>query len=130
MNRTAFQELMHEQFGRLLDINNTKGHDYAGDEDALDNFKRDEERIAKIAANNPHLLKWYVYFEKHLGAIMTYLEEGDVKSEPINGRIDDVLLYLFLLRGLIEEQREGNVFARDAATREMVVTRGTGETHD
>jgi hypothetical protein len=105
MTRDEFQELMRSQFDRLIEINTTKGHDYAGDEDALDNFKRDDERIAKIAKNNPHLLKWYVYFEKHHGAVMTFLEEGDVKSEPIEGRIDDCLLYLFLLRGLIEDHR-------------------------
>jgi hypothetical protein len=106
MKRSDFQALMQEQFDRLLEINSTKGHDYAGDDDALDNFKRDGERIRKIAANDPVYAKWYVYFEKHHGAVMTFLEEGDVKSEPIEGRIDDCLLYLFLLKGLIVERRQ------------------------
>lgn len=114
MNRSEFQALMDEQYQRLKDINNTKGADYAGDEDALANFKRDQARMAKIATANPLLLKWYVYFEKHLGAVMTFLEEGDVKSEPIEGRIDDCLLYLFLLRGLIEDQRRAPSPSRGA----------------
>ena len=97
---------MQQQFDRLLELNNVKGHDYAGDEDALSNFKQDAERIRKIAANNPVFAKWYTYFDKHWQAILTFLEEGDVKSEPIEGRIDDALLYLFLLRGLIEEAKE------------------------
>lgn len=107
MNRAEFQKLVGEQWDRIVEINNTKGHDYAGDDDALANFKADEERLRKILeAHGPHFLKWYIYFEKHYSAVMTFLEEGDVKSEPIDGRIDDVLLYLLLLSGLIHEERE------------------------
>jgi hypothetical protein len=125
VNRTEFQELMHEQFGRLLDINNKKGADYAGNEDALSNFKRHAVELGLT----PEQI-WAVYASKHWDSIITYCREGAVASEPIEGRIDDALLYLFLLRGLVAERQEGNVFARDAATREMVVTRGTGETRD
>jgi hypothetical protein len=105
MNRTEFEELLTAAQQRVLAINQTKGHDYAGDEDALANFKKDNERLQRIAANDPTYAKWYVYFDKHLSAIFTFLEEGDVKSEPIEGRIDDAVLYLELLRGLIVERR-------------------------
>jgi hypothetical protein len=119
VNRTEFQELMHEQFGRLLDINDKKGADYAGNEDALSNFKRHAVELGLT----PEQI-WAVYASKHWDSIITYCREGSVASEPIEGRIDDALLYLFLLRGLVAE--------RDLTlpTREMVVTRGTGETRD
>jgi hypothetical protein len=104
MNRTEFQQMVQQDFEKILGLNDTKGHDYAGDEDALKNFKYDAKRIKKIAANDPVLAKWYVYFSKHLDAIFTYLEEGDVKSEPIEGRIHDCILYLFLLLGLHRER--------------------------
>lgn len=104
MNRTQFQQLMQAHYEVIVGINNTKGHDYAGEEDALANLTKDRERVAKIARNNPDLLKWYVFFEKHLSAVMTFLEEGDVKSEPIEGRIHDLILYEFLLLGLIKEK--------------------------
>jgi hypothetical protein len=40
---------------------------------------------------------------------MTFIKEGDVKSEPIEGRIHDVILYCFLLLGLIREKQECEV---------------------
>lgn len=104
MNRAEFRDLMQHTYDQIVELNSTKGHDYAGEEDALANFKRDQERIAKIAANDPVLLKWYVYFSKHLDAIFTFLEEGEVKSEPVEGRINDAILYLYLLLGLIREK--------------------------
>lgn len=106
MTRDEFLALLDADFAEIRRINETKGHDYAGDADALSNFKRDDERVRKIALNDPALLKWYVYFHKHLDAIFTFLEEGDVKSEPIDGRIFDAVLYLELLKGLIVERRQ------------------------
>lgn len=106
MNRTRFQTQMEITFDRLRKLNSTKGHDYAGDEDALSNFKRDTERLQKIAVRDPVLAKWYIYFSKHYDALMTFLEEGAVASEPIEGRIDDLHLYLHLLTGMIIEQED------------------------
>lgn len=125
MTRKEFQMLMTEQFDRLLEINNRKGHDYAGDSDALDNFKRH--------AGNLNLTPeqiWAVYASKHWDAVITYCREGAVASEPIEGRIDDALLYLFLLRGLVEERNQRNVFATQPETQEMITTRSTGDTRD
>jgi hypothetical protein len=99
MTRNEFQELMRKQFERLLEINSTKGHDYASDDDALDNFKR---HAAGLGLTPEQI--WAVYASKHWDSIITYCREGAVASEPIEGRIDDCLLYLFLLRGLVAEK--------------------------
>jgi len=108
MKRDEFQALMQEQFDKLLEINSSKGHDYAGDDDALDNFKRHSNNLGLT----PEQI-WAVYANKHWDAINTYCKEGDVASEPIEGRIDDALLYLFLLRGLVEERQSSSVFAEE-----------------
>lgn len=118
MNREEFTRLRDGHYRAIADINDKKGHDYAGDDDALANLKKDDERLRKIVLNNPAFAKWYVYFDKHLEAIMTFLEEGDVKSEPIEGRFHDAILYLFLGLGLIEEQK-----AEDARTSEAAEAR-------
>jgi hypothetical protein len=99
MQRDEFISLMQETFTGLVELNTTKGHDYAGDDDALDNFKRHAVSLGLT----PEQI-WAVYASKHWDAIMTYVREGNVKSEPIQGRIDDCLLYLFLLRGLVAER--------------------------
>jgi hypothetical protein len=105
MNRQEFDAFRNGHYDAIVALNTSKGHDYAGDEDALANFKKDSERFRKIAANDPTMAKWYVYFDKHYEAVMTYLEEGGVQSEPIEGRIHDAILYLFLLLGLIEKAK-------------------------
>ena len=100
MTRDEFQQLMEEEFKRLLHTNNTKGHDYAGDEDALRNFKKQGERwgITKFQS-------WGNYAGKHWDSIETFVKEGAVQSEPIEGRIHDLILYGFLLLGLITEDK-------------------------
>lgn len=90
---------MREEFERLLATNTTKGHDYAGEADALANFKRAGARwgVTPVQA-------WGIYAGKHIEAIETYVREGAVQSEPIEGRIHDLLLYGFLFLGLVHER--------------------------
>jgi hypothetical protein len=99
VRRSEFQELRDEAFQRIRDLNDTKGSDYAGDEDALSNFKRHAERLGLT----PELV-WAVYAGKHWDAIETYCRTGEVKSEAIEGRVYDLVLYSLLLLGLVRER--------------------------
>jgi hypothetical protein len=101
MNRVDFQELTRKHFNEIMGLNTTKGHDYAGDSDALANFKSAAKRLDLTPEQ-----VWAVYADKHWSAIMTYCAEGEVASEPIEGRIHDVILYCFLQLGLIEERKQ------------------------
>lgn len=98
MNRAEFSHFRDGHYAQIASINDAKGHDYAGDGDALANFKE----AAKQLGVSPYVI-WYVYFHKHWSAIQTFLREGDVASEPIEGRVHDAILYLFLLLGLIQD---------------------------
>lgn len=99
MNREELREqIIEPTYLAIMELNTTKGHDYAGDEDALSNFKRNAERL-KLTPEQVLM----VYLGKHLDAIYTYCAEGQVESEPIEGRIDDAILYLLLLKGLVHE---------------------------
>jgi len=99
VTRGEFQKLMVGHFDTIIAINDTKGHDYAGEDDALRNFK---EQAAEYGLTPEQV--WGVFFGKHLKAIQTFVREGDVASEPIEGRIHDAILYLFLLLGLNQEK--------------------------
>jgi hypothetical protein len=101
MNRADFLAMMDDDYASITEINRTKGVDYAGEDDALSNFK-DQARSLGLT---PEQI-WGVYAGKHWSAVTTYIREGDVKSEPIEGRVHDVILYCFLLLGLIREERE------------------------
>lgn len=101
MKRSDFNQLWEETNARCQGINRTKGNDYAGDEDALRNFKE----VAARTGMTP-LQCWGVYFSKHIMAIETFISDGKVESEPIGGRIDDCITYLHLLHGLLKEANE------------------------
>lgn len=99
MERKLFLEMMDRDFAEIRELNVKKGADYAGDEDALRNFKDN----AKTLGLTPEQV-WAVYAGKHWDAIMTYCREGDVASEPIEGRLHDLILYGILLLGLVREK--------------------------
>ena len=97
MNRDEFTKLINDKHEQLVHINKTKGVEYAGEDDALDNFKRHAQELDL----RPEQV-WAVYASKHWDAIMSYVRRGGVLSdETIEGRIDDAILYLYLLLGLV-----------------------------
>lgn len=80
-----------------------KGVDYTRgkfDLDRTDNFKM-------AAENNgiTPLQAWGVYFYKHVSAVWRFLKDGRVESEPIEGRIHDMINYSVLLLLLVKELR-------------------------
>ena len=101
MTRDDFTKLMQSTFDRLLEINQTKGREYArGDDDALANFKRHAEALGL----RPEQV-WAVYAGKHWDAIMSYVKEGRTQSEEtIDGRIHDLMLYALILLGLVHDE--------------------------
>lgn len=101
MRRSQFNALMEEVWSDIRQLNLQKGKDYAGDDDALRNFKVNAERngLTKYQV-------WGVYAGKHWDAVSSFIRNGQVESEPIEARINDLLVYLLLLRGLIEEDKD------------------------
>lgn len=104
MDRTAFLALLDREHQKIVEINRSKGHDYAGDDDALSNFK---SAAARIGLTTEQI--WSVYADKHWCAVMTFCKDGRVESEPIEGRLHDIILYCYLLLGLIEEAKSYHV---------------------
>lgn len=97
----------HEEFETVIlelkDLLFNKGKEYAGDHDALGNFKSGLD--IGITSNQ----KLWIFLDKHLCSIKSYIKHGQTFSnESIEGRINDAINYLFLLRCLITEEREKN----------------------
>lgn len=105
MNNSQFQDLINDQFHELMRISATKGREYARDAtDRLANFKR----LAKELNLEPEQVLW-VYWTKHKDAIIWFINNLNTEynvplSEPIEGRIDDAILYLLLLKGLLKDR--------------------------
>lgn len=107
MNHTDFLVLLKKVQEETVGLLESKGHEYAGSHDRLANFKRGAEDLGI----KPTSILW-VYFKKHIDSLSTFvrtIEQGGTPrlSEPIEGRINDAINYLILLRGLIEDGQLG-----------------------
>lgn len=99
MKRSRLLDLIHETVIEIERLNDTKGREYAGDAEALSNFYNRAEQMGITPKK-----VWGIFFGKHIDSIFSYIKRGEVLSEPIEGRIDDAILYLILLKGLIEDE--------------------------
>lgn len=85
------------------EIYDKKGKDYTrglGDKDRLDNFTQSAERTGVT-----FLQAWGVLFYKHVAATWKFVKDGRVESEPIEGRLYDVINYTILLLLHVKELR-------------------------
>jgi hypothetical protein len=101
VNYQRMNEIMAEAFDGIQRIRQTKGREYANDEDTLADFFE----VAKEAGVSP-LQVWLTYERKHSRAIGAFCREGRTKSESIRDRVLDEIVYHILLLGLIEDLEE------------------------
>lgn len=94
------ERILKQTIETITKLSHTKGVEYTQGEDRLKNFKTTGSEI-----DVPPKKVLYIFLKKHFDAIITYVKTGQVHSiESIEGRIDDLILYLILLKGLIYEE--------------------------
>lgn len=101
MTKPELMKLLDQMVEEETVTRDGKGKEYTkGDEDQLANFKS----YAKALGLSPKLI-WAVYAGKHFDAIVSYCKDSKTYSgEDIRGRIMDLRVYLWLLRGMVEEE--------------------------
>jgi hypothetical protein len=113
MNWTDHKKEFRKLVGELEELLYNKGVEYANSADALANFKRGTDLGLRPEQ------KLGVYLEKHWAAITYYIAKGEIKStEKIEGRINDAINYLFLLRCLIKD-KEAEEAAKSPVIKEL-----------
>jgi hypothetical protein len=110
MNNAEFYAKIDIFYSELINIMQTKGSEYSGSDDKFANFKR----LAKMQ-DIPMESIWLTYFMKHSDSLVSFIRrinKGEsvtsieaTLSEPISGRIGDMINYLFILKGIIDEHR-------------------------
>lgn len=111
MNQKDFAELCQQIQCDTTDILILKGREYAGSEDRLANFKRN----AALSGVDP-LTVLHVYMAKHWDSFSTYVRDMQAKqprglSEPIEGRLHDLINYAILAIALIQDKPKENPYA-------------------
>lgn len=102
-NFEEYNRIVDETWNNIQRLSHLKGGEYAGDQDRLANFRRNANALG-IGMETV----WAVYAAKHWDAIMQYVKDvatrtNRVRSEPIEGRIDDLIVYLLLFKAIIRE---------------------------
>lgn len=103
MNQENFKALVAEVLRESADLLVSKGEEYSNSEDRLANFKRG----AAHTGVSP-LTVLFIFMSKHYDAFSTYVRKEQQGlpqslSEPIEGRLNDLINYCLLARALIAE---------------------------
>lgn len=103
MNQQEFQEVVDATVKEIQRLLVSKGGEYAGSEDRLANFKRGASLTGTTA-----LQVAFIYASKHYDAVATYVRDTATgtqrdRSEPIEGRLDDLINYCLFLKAIIKE---------------------------
>lgn len=103
MKQAEFDTLVEETVESIQALLVVKGGEYAGSEDRLANFKRG----AALTGTTP-LQCLFIYMSKHYDAVATFVRDQATgtqrpRSESIEGRLDDLINYCILAKGLVRE---------------------------
>ena len=106
MNQTEFKKLVDQTVQDTAAILISKGEEYAGSQDRLANFKRGSNLTGVTS-----LQCCFIYMSKHYDSLSTYVKKDaagfkQILSEPIEGRLDDLINYCMLMKALIAESSE------------------------
>lgn len=109
MNNKDFINLVERTQRDTLSLLASKGQEYAGTEDRLSNFKRGASLTGTTA-----LQTCFVYMSKHYDSLATYVRKdaagfSQILSEPIEGRLDDLINYCVLMKAIIAENSQDDI---------------------
>lgn len=106
MNPIEFAKMMETTFTALNALQALKGGEYASESDKLANFKEAGKRLSTLPEQ-----VLLVYLDKHYASICNFVRDlaahkNRPRSEPIEGRVDDMIVYLLLFKALLAERKE------------------------
>lgn len=106
MSQERLGEFMREVFDKRIDKTRMEGQkEYAHDEEnAFANF----DRLAEELRLDRKKVLW-VYAMKHKDGIASYLNGHTSQREDVTGRLLDLIVYLFILWGMIQAEEEAQL---------------------
>jgi hypothetical protein len=93
------EPIMQRLLMACAEVQKAKGADYAKESDRLANFRQASEQLGL-----PMRQVWAVYFWKHVCAVLNHARRGKVESEPIEGRLQDLINYACLYAMIVAEE--------------------------
>jgi hypothetical protein len=103
MTHEAFNDYQAKLLAEVVGMGATKGREYSHSDDRFANFNRLSE-----ALGIPNYRIGWIYAMKHKDGIESYVKYGkEYSTEGVRGRIVDLITYLTLIGGMIEEKGLG-----------------------
>ena len=101
---STYNQIIESTVLEIRKLGDLKGGEYAGDKDRLANFRRNGNALGLRMET-----VWAVYAAKHWDALMQFIQDAEkgkdrVRLEPIEGRVDDLLVYLILFKCMLAER--------------------------
>jgi hypothetical protein len=138
MTKDKLDKLIGDAIERRRLLAEQKGKEYTqGNPDRLANFRGaanaiDAQLKDDLVDEQRMFAVWQIFFGKHYDAVKSFFKHGrEFSSEGIEGRIDDMQVYLDLLRGIVAELKErknapANNSGKDLHCRAVVHKRANG----
>ena len=102
MNREGLAAVMEQVFEECRLLRAAGQKEYAHEDDNA--FRNFESIAADLGMRRESVL--YVYFKKHLDGIVAWINGHRSQREEVEGRINDAIVYLCILRGMVQEDKE------------------------
>ena len=99
MTREDMEKVMSQVFTECHLLRNAGQKEYAH---TIDNAFRNFEAISDELHLSREQVLW-VYLKKHLDGITAHINGHRSQREDVRGRINDAIVYLCLLRGMVED---------------------------
>ena len=106
------ERTMERVFEECVDLREADHKEYAHDESVMffplrsGNAFANFERVAEdLDLAREQVL--FVYFKKHIDGIASWITGRRSHREDVRGRINDAIVYLCLLRGMVDDGVEG-----------------------
>lgn len=97
--------IMKEVFSECQQLRDAGQKEYAHDlENALANF----ERVASLTGQTREQVL-FTYMYKHIDGISAWISGHQSQRESVKGRINDAIVYLCLLRSMVEDREDQRV---------------------
>jgi hypothetical protein len=114
MTKEKLDKLVNDALERRRALAEQKGKEYTqGNEDRLANFRAAAQAVLPflkpgMSDEQQMFVVWTIFFNKHYDAVKSFFKHGrEFSNEGVEGRIDDMQVYLDLLRGMVHELKEG-----------------------
>jgi len=102
MTQDEMADVMLTVFAECNDLRGAGQEEYAHH---LSNAFANFDRLAEDLGMDRKMVLW-VYAMKHRDGIAAYIKGHKSQREDVRGRINDLIVYLCLLRGMIDEEEE------------------------